>query len=72
MTMKFNLAALAVLAVSLSAAPMIASADATTTGSGSTLASPMLTSYHGARRGHHGHYKHHHRRHHAVSAATGT
>jgi hypothetical protein len=68
--MKFNLAALAVLAAVLAAAPAIASADATTTGSESTLAAPMLTAYHGVRHRRH----HHHRRHrhpHLTSAATG-
>jgi hypothetical protein len=68
--MKFNLAALALLATVLVAAPLIASADATTTGSGSTLAAPILTAYHDVHRRHH----HHHRRHrhpHAMSTATG-
>jgi hypothetical protein len=68
MTMKFNLAALAVLAASLAATPTIASADATTTGSGSTLASPMLTAYHGV---HHRHHRHRRHRHPGMSAATG-
>lgn len=66
--MKISLAVLAVTAL-LSAAPMMASADATTTGSDSTLASPLLTSLHEA---HHQHHRHHrHRRHHGVSATTG-
>jgi hypothetical protein len=68
MTTKFNLAALAILAATLSAAPNIASADATTTGSGSTLASPMLTAYHGVHRRHHRHHRH---RRHGMSAVTG-
>jgi hypothetical protein len=67
--MKFKLAALAILAATLSAAPMIASADATTTGSGSTLASPMLTAYHGV---HHRHHRHHRHRRHRIGAATAT
>jgi len=68
--MKLNLTALAMLTIGLAAAPVIASADATTTGSGSTLAAPILTAYHDAHRRHH----HHHRRHrhpHAMSTATG-
>jgi ABC-type nitrate/sulfonate/bicarbonate transport system substrate-binding protein len=69
MTMKFNLAALAILTAAFAAAPMIASADATTTGSGSTLAAPIMTAYQdGYRR--HRHHHHRHRHPHAVSAAT--
>lgn len=56
--MKFNVAALAVLAATLSTAPIIASADATTTGSSSTLASPMMMSYHGKPHRHHRHRRH--------------
>jgi hypothetical protein len=67
MPMKFNLAALAVLAATLAAAPTIASADATTNGSGASLASPTLTAYHGVR---HRHRHHRHRRPH-MSATTG-
>jgi hypothetical protein len=67
--MKFNLTALAVLAATLAAAPTIASADATTTGSGSTLASPVLTAYHDV---HHRHHRHHRHRHpHGMNATTG-
>jgi hypothetical protein len=67
MTMKFNLAALAVLAATLAAAPTLASADAITTGTGASLASSNLTAYHGVR------HRHRHRRHRRphMSATTG-
>jgi glycerol dehydrogenase-like iron-containing ADH family enzyme len=68
--MKFIIAALAILAAAFVAAPTIASADATTTGSGSTLAAPILTAYHDVRHRHHHHRRHRHP--HAVSAAGAT
>jgi hypothetical protein len=63
--MKFNLAALATLTVVLASAPMIASADATTTGSYSTLSSLSPVSYHGA---HYRHHRHHRHRRHRMDA----
>jgi hypothetical protein len=65
--MKLNLAAVPILAALFFAAPMIVSADATTTGSGSTLSSPVLVAYHSAHRRHHRHRRHRHPR---VSAAS--
>jgi hypothetical protein len=60
------------LAAVISVAPTIASADAATTGSGSTLVSPFMTAYHGERHRHHRHHHHRHRRHpHGMSAPTG-
>jgi hypothetical protein len=60
MITKLNLSILAALTVMLAGAPMIASADATTTGSESTLSSP-LSFEHGVHHHHHHHPHHRHR-----------
>jgi len=57
MTKKLNLAALALLAATLVGTPIMASADATTTDSGSAW-DALISVQQGANHGHHRHHRH--------------
>jgi hypothetical protein len=57
MTKKLNLAALALLAATLVGTPIMASADTTTTDSGSAW-DASISVQHGANHGHHRHHRH--------------